>query len=213
MNGGAIRVPIPAFMIPELRRGVETGFLIALSIKILFFILTGSHVRSHAYRDFRDCRLRHPALDVGPFLCEIALGFENGPPDQSVETPAHFWNPALEIESRQFSAKFIDQQLPKTGLDLVMAWLAREMAEKIYRGRSNHRSKIAAGSSRDNPGGRAIQSFLHGIWRRPGLGLVLPKPRSEPYTGVSRHGKDRSMARRAVLGAESRRASMERKLG
>ncbi|HEY4848382.1 MAG TPA: hypothetical protein VIH87_11495 [Methylocella sp.] len=76
-------------------------------------------------------------------------------------------DPALEIESRKIRAKFIDQQFPETGLDLVMAWFSREMAQKIYRGRSDHRSKIAAASELDNPGGRAIQSFLHSIRHRP----------------------------------------------
>ena len=69
-------------------------------------------------------------------------------------------DPALEIESRKIRAKFIDQQFPETGLDLVMAWFSREMAQKIYRGRSDHRSKIAAPSELDNPGGRAIRAFF-----------------------------------------------------
>jgi hypothetical protein len=38
MNGGGITALIPAFKIPELRGGSETGFPVVLSIKFLFFI-------------------------------------------------------------------------------------------------------------------------------------------------------------------------------
>ncbi len=43
--------------------------------------------------------VRHPALNVRPLLNEIALGFENGPPDQRVEAAVHFRHAAFEIES------------------------------------------------------------------------------------------------------------------
>jgi hypothetical protein len=131
--------------------------------------------------------VRHSALDVRPLLGEIALGFQNGPADQSVESAAHLGDPALEIEGRQISAKFLDQQLPEIGLDLVMAGFSRKMAQKIYRGRSDHLSKIAAASERDNPGGRPIRSFLHNFRHLPGQGCgpgpSSSKPRNEPYTG------------------------------
>ena len=64
-------------------------------------------------------------------LCKIALGFENGPPDQRVELAAHLGDPALEIEGRKIGAKFLDQQLPEIGLDLVMAGFTGKMAQKI----------------------------------------------------------------------------------
>jgi hypothetical protein len=107
------------------------------------------------------------ALDIWPLLSEIALGFENCPADQRVETAAHFRHPALEIEGRQISAKFLDQQLPKIGLDLVVAWLSRKVAQKVYRRRSDHQVRITVASELDNLGGRAIQSFLHNIRHRP----------------------------------------------
>ena len=141
----------------------------------------------------------HLALDVRQLLCEIALGFENCPAYQRVEAAAHLGDPVLKIEGRKLRAKFLDQQLPEIGLDLVMAGFTCKMAQKIYRGLSDRRSKIAAASELDNPGGREMQSFPSWYMAPARPGLMFPKPRSEPYTGVSRHGKERSVGRRAVL--------------
>jgi hypothetical protein len=136
-------------------------------------------------------------LDVRPLLGEIALGFENGPANQRVEAAAHFRHPTFEIEGRKLRAELIGQQLPEIGLDLVMAWFSRKMAQKTYRGRSDHRSKIAAASELDNrAGANAELSSQYSAAAGPkcGPGPASPKPRSEPYTGVSRHGKERSAA-------------------
>ena len=94
---------------------------------------------------------RHLALDVRQLLGKIALGFENGPADQRVETAAHHGDTALEIEGRKVRAKFLDQQLPEIGLDLVMAGFSRKMAQKIDCGLANHRLNLAGALHSDNP--------------------------------------------------------------
>ena len=99
-------------------------------------------------------------LDVRQLLGKIALGFENGPADQRVETAAHHGDPALEIEGRQFSAELTDQQLPEIGLDLVVAGFTCKMAQKIYCGLARHRLNLAGASQSDNPEAQAMQRFL-----------------------------------------------------
>jgi hypothetical protein len=102
---------------------------------------------------------RHLALDVRQLLGEIALGFENGPADQRVETAAHHGDPALEIEGRQVSAEFTNQQLPEIRLDLVMARFSCKMAQKIYRGLASHRLNLAGTLQSDNPEAKQCRDF------------------------------------------------------
>jgi hypothetical protein len=66
---------------------------------------------------------KKPRSFAGAYVVDASHGFENGPADQRVESTAHHGDPALEIEGRQFGAKFLDQQLPEIGLDLIMAGL------------------------------------------------------------------------------------------
>ena len=53
--------------------------------------------------------IRHPALDIGPFAIEVALGFENGPADQRIETTANLRDAPLEIEGFERNGKFLDK--------------------------------------------------------------------------------------------------------
>lgn len=105
--------------------------------------------------------LWHLALNVSPFLCKVALGFENSSADQSVETTAHFDNGVLEIEVGEFRAKFVGQQIPETGLDLIVARFTGEMPEKLYCGFACHPPTLAGDLEPDNAKGQAMQRFLH----------------------------------------------------
>src|SRR5579883_791703 len=93
----------------------------------------------------------HATLDIRPLSDKVALGFEDRPADQRIEAAAHLGDAALEIEGRQFGAKFLDQQLPEVSLDLVMAGFAREMPEKFYRGGGGHKLNLTGASRPDNP--------------------------------------------------------------
>lgn len=103
--------------------------------------------------------VRHLALDIRQLLGKVAFGFENRAADQSVETATHHRDPVLEIEGRQFSAK-LDQQLPKIGLDLVMAGFTCKMPQKIDCGLARHRLNLAGALQSDNPEAQAMQRFL-----------------------------------------------------
>jgi hypothetical protein len=107
--------------------------------------------------------VRHLALDVRQLLGEIALGFENGPANQRVETAAHHGDPALEIEGRELGAEFLDQQLPEIGLDLVMTGFTCKMAQKIYRGLASHRLNLAGTLQSDNPETKQRRDFFKSI--------------------------------------------------
>ena len=94
--------------------------------------------------------VRHAPLYVGPFLAEIAFGFKDRPADQGVKAAPHFRHAMLEIERGEFSPEFLDEQLPKVGLDLVMAWLSCEMAKNCNRGGVCHGRRLDGCAGRNN---------------------------------------------------------------
>jgi hypothetical protein len=85
------------------------------------------------------------------------------PADQRVETAAHLGDPAFEIEGGELGAKFLDQQLPEIGLDLVMAGFTCKMAQKIYRGLASHRLNVAGTLQSDNPEAKQCRDFFKPI--------------------------------------------------
>ena len=75
--------------------------------------------------------IRHSPNDIVPFLIEIALGLENGATDQRIETSSHLRNPALKIERSQLDAEFLDQELAKIRLHLIVPRAGGEMAQEV----------------------------------------------------------------------------------
>ncbi len=75
--------------------------------------------------------VRHAPDHVVPFLIEVPLGFKYGTPDQSIEAALHFGNAALEIECAELDAEFLDQELAKIGLHLVMTGTGGEMMQEF----------------------------------------------------------------------------------
>ena len=73
----------------------------------------------------------HPAQHIGPFVIEVSLGLEHGPADQGVEPAFDFRDAAFEIKRVQRDAEFLDQQLAKIRLDLVMTGSSGEVAQQV----------------------------------------------------------------------------------
>ena len=71
--------------------------------------------------------VRHAPDHVVPFQIEVPLGFKNGAPNQGIESAPHFGNPELEIERTQLNTEFLDQELTKVRLHLIVARSRGEM--------------------------------------------------------------------------------------
>ena len=74
--------------------------------------------------------VRHPPLDIGPFLVEIALRLENRAADQGVDSTLDLGNALFEIEIGQSGPELDHQQLAEIRLHFVMARLAVQMPKQ-----------------------------------------------------------------------------------
>jgi hypothetical protein len=64
-------------------------------------------------------------------LIEVLLGLEYRSTDERIKPTLHFGHAPLKIESPNFDPKFFDQQLAEIGLNLVVPWTDRQMAQKL----------------------------------------------------------------------------------